>query len=182
MKKLTAIALFAIANFALAGSSFAQTHAVKANIPFDFTMGGQLLPAGAYVIKSSGSNFINLQNLDKPIRVLGVTMHDNIVARGDGTLVFSKYGDQHFLRKVLSDDAGLDLRTLFQSRRRRRVTRRPRYPPPAKSTWLRGEEHSFPTGTRSQKAPGLCSSPKRYAVSAHYNSYGQHGRYHRLCS
>ena len=51
MKRITAIALFAIANFALAGTSFAQSNGVRANVPFDFTVGNKLLPAGTYTIK-----------------------------------------------------------------------------------------------------------------------------------
>ncbi len=111
MNRITAIALFAMANLALAGNSFAQDHAVKAHIPFDFTVSNRLLPAGNYTIKSeSNHNVIVLRNLDKPIQVLGVAMQDNSAARGDSKLVFSKYGDQYFLRKILCDAADLDLR------------------------------------------------------------------------
>ena len=51
MKRITAIALLAIANFALAGTSFAQSKGVRANVPFDFTVGKKLLPSGTYTIK-----------------------------------------------------------------------------------------------------------------------------------
>ena len=45
MKRITAIALLAIANFAMAGTSFAQSNGVQADVPFDFTVGNRLLPA-----------------------------------------------------------------------------------------------------------------------------------------
>ncbi len=110
MKKLAAVAFFAIANFAVAGSSFAQTHAVKANIPFDFTVGNELLPAGTYVIKSETGHIVQIKNLDKPVQALGLSMPDHTVGRGDHKLVFNKYRDQYFLRKVVSEDAEMDLR------------------------------------------------------------------------
>ena len=53
MKRITAIALLAIANFALAGTSFAQSEAVRANVPFDFTVGKQLLPRALTRLKQN---------------------------------------------------------------------------------------------------------------------------------
>ena len=44
MKRITAIALLAIANFAVAGTSFAQSKAVQAKVPFDFTWATRCLP------------------------------------------------------------------------------------------------------------------------------------------
>ncbi len=58
MKRSTAIAILAIANFAMAGTSFAQSRGVKANVPFDFTVGNKLLPAGTYTIKEDSSRII----------------------------------------------------------------------------------------------------------------------------
>ena len=49
LSKLVALAFIAMA---LTGAAFAQdsTHAVRANIPFSFSAGGQVLPAGEYTI------------------------------------------------------------------------------------------------------------------------------------
>ena len=44
MKRITAIALFTIAGFVTAGSALAQNRAVRADVPFDFTVGDKLLP------------------------------------------------------------------------------------------------------------------------------------------
>ena len=55
MKRITAIALFAIASFAVADKSFAQGPTVQATVPFDFTVGNKLLPAGTYTIKRNQS-------------------------------------------------------------------------------------------------------------------------------
>ena len=44
MKRITAIALLAIANLAMAGTSFAQSQGVRAKVPFDFTVGNTCFP------------------------------------------------------------------------------------------------------------------------------------------
>jgi hypothetical protein len=109
MKRITAIALLAIANFALAGTSFAQSEAVRANVPFDFTVGKQLLPAGTYTIKAKSSGLIVIRNYDKPITVLTIAEPDGNKSPNRGKLMFHKYGDQYFLSEILCDSAGMDV-------------------------------------------------------------------------
>ena len=55
LSKLVALALFAVA---LTGAALAQdgAHRVRANIPFNFYAGGQLLPAGEYTISINPEN------------------------------------------------------------------------------------------------------------------------------
>jgi hypothetical protein len=55
MKRITAIAIAALASLVTAGSAVAQGHAVKATIPFDFAVGNSHLPAGTYTITSPDS-------------------------------------------------------------------------------------------------------------------------------
>src|ERR1700734_1599146 len=95
MKRITAIALLAIANFAVAGTSFAQSRTVQAKVPFDFTVGNKLLPSGTYTIKEESS---------------GLIAPDDNKAAGGGKLVFHKYGSQYFLSEILSDSANLNVR------------------------------------------------------------------------
>ena len=109
MKRITAIALLAIANFAMAGTSFAQSKMVKANIPFDFTVGKQLLPAGTYTIKAESSGLIAVKNHDKPLTVLTLTVQDGSRSPKGGKLIFHKYGDQYFLSEILCDSAEMDV-------------------------------------------------------------------------
>jgi hypothetical protein len=75
--KLVALALFAVA---LTGAALAQDggHTVRANIPFNFYAGGQLLPAGEYTIS------INLEN-----RVVMIGQR----ATGRGYLLLAQQGD-----------------------------------------------------------------------------------------
>ena len=65
MKRITAIALLAIANFAVAGTSFAQSKAVQAKVPFDFTVGNKVLPSGMYTIEEESPWSIVIKNHDK---------------------------------------------------------------------------------------------------------------------
>jgi hypothetical protein len=103
MKRITAIALLAIANFAMAGMSFAQSYGVKANVPFDFTVGNKLLPAGTYTLMRESSELIEIRNHDKPIAVLTIASKDANKSADGGKLIFHKYGDQYFLSEILSD-------------------------------------------------------------------------------
>jgi hypothetical protein len=108
MKRFTAFALFAIANLAVAGTSFAQTHLVRATVPFDFTMSNTPLPAGTYTITES-SGVIIVRNQNKPASALGLVTPGDANGKRDNELIFSKYGDQYFLSGVESKAADMSL-------------------------------------------------------------------------
>jgi hypothetical protein len=100
MKRITAITLFAVANLAMAGHSFAQQHAVQANVPFAFTVNSKLLPAGTYMIKAESPGLIVIRNTRKPVSALSlVTPGDAKVTKG-GKLTFHRYGGEYFLSEV----------------------------------------------------------------------------------
>jgi hypothetical protein len=120
MKRITAIALLAIANFAMAGNSFAQSNGVRANVPFDFTVSNQLLPAGTYTIHRESTGIIEIRNHDKPIAVLTLATQDGNRSPNGGKLVFHKYGDQYFLSEILSDWASMNV-TVPRSKAETRV-------------------------------------------------------------
>jgi hypothetical protein len=109
MKRITAIALLAIANLALAGTSFAQSQEVRANVPFDFTVANTLLPAGTYTLKGDSAGVIVIRNNDKPIVVLTLVDKDGNRSTNGGKLIFDKIGDQYFLSEVLSDWASMNV-------------------------------------------------------------------------
>lgn len=110
MKRITAIALLAIANFAVAGTSFAQSKAVQAKVPFDFTVGNKLLPSGTYTIKEESTGLIVIKNHDKPIALVSFVEPDGKKAANGGKLIFHKYGSQYFLSEILSDRANMNVR------------------------------------------------------------------------
>jgi len=108
MKRITSIALFALVSFVTIGFASAQDRAVKANVPFDFTVGNKLVPAGAYTISAPSYGVIEIQNRDRHVTLLSTTMPD---ARQSKTsvLVFNKYGDQYFLSEILCSEANMNM-------------------------------------------------------------------------
>jgi hypothetical protein len=109
MKRITAIAFLAIANFAMAGTSFAQSTGVRANVPFDFTVGNKLLPAGTYTIKEQSDHVIVITNHDKPIAAISLVNGDSNQSPNGGKLMFHRYGSQYFLSEILCDRANMNL-------------------------------------------------------------------------
>jgi hypothetical protein len=109
MKRIKAIALLAVANFAMAGTSFAQSNGVRANVPFDFTVGDKLLPAGTYTIKEQSEHVIMVKNHDKPITTLILVNGDGNRSPNGGKLKFHRYGSQYFLSEILCDQASMNL-------------------------------------------------------------------------
>jgi hypothetical protein len=122
MKRITAIALLAIANFAMAGTSFAQSNGVRAKVPFDFTVGDKSLPAGTYTIRSESNHVIMIRNHDHPgeSALSLVNQASSKRSLNGGKLLFQKYGGQYFLREILCDSADMNL-TIPSSKREKRA-------------------------------------------------------------
>lgn len=109
MKRISAIALLTIASFITAGSAVAADHAVKADVPFDFTVGDKLLPAGTYTIASEDPNIIEVRNSDRTIFVMNIALADGKEPSTTGKLVFDRYGDKYFLSQILCPAASMTL-------------------------------------------------------------------------
>jgi hypothetical protein len=113
MKRIIAMA-FCLASLVAASHASAQNHIVKADIPFDFTAGGKLLPSGTYLITSDtdSPNVIQIQSPQQKVAVFSMA-YAAYAAPGDvskpGKLVFNKYGDQYFLSKILSSSAPMNV-------------------------------------------------------------------------
>ena len=76
--------------------------AIKANVPFDFMVGNQSVPAGEYIFAQNGSwNMIQISSWDTRT-VLRVLRHPagNNMTSSPYALVFHKYGNRHFLKQV----------------------------------------------------------------------------------
>jgi hypothetical protein len=120
MKRITATALLAIANLVMAGTSFAQSEGVQANVPFDFTVDNQVLPAGTYRIQTKSPGLIMIRNHDKPVSVLTLVHPDEAKSPNGGKLIFHKYGDHYFLSEILADSASMNVE-LHTSKTEKRV-------------------------------------------------------------
>jgi hypothetical protein len=83
-----------------------DTIAIKANVPFDFMVGNQSVPAGEYVFAQNGSwNMIQISSWDMrtALRVLRYPAGNN-TTNLPYALVFHKYGNRHFLKQVWAGD------------------------------------------------------------------------------
>ncbi len=64
MNRISAVTLLAIASLAACGSAIAQESTIKANIPFDFTVGNTWMPAGEYTISSPFREIVEVRSAD----------------------------------------------------------------------------------------------------------------------
>lgn len=109
MKRITASALFTLAALVTTGGVMAQGRAVRATVPFDFTVGDKLLPAGNYEITQVSNAAIELQDRDKHVAIFAHTNYDSRQSRNGSKLVFDKYGDQYFLSEVLCQPSAINV-------------------------------------------------------------------------
>jgi hypothetical protein len=104
MRKFAAIALFAVASTFGVGHAFAQQeYQLRTNIPFNFTVGNKVLPAGHYTILPVRDDQIEVQSQDGQTAVLSAAYPHSDPLLRNAVLVFNRYGDEYFLRQV---DAG----------------------------------------------------------------------------
>lgn len=106
MNRILAIASLSIAMLAPSAGAFAQQ--LKANIPFDFTVGNTTMPAGEYTISSPLRNFVALRSADRTLMatVGGNQSYDEAKSNSGGELIFARYGNQYFLDRVLCHNVG----------------------------------------------------------------------------
>lgn len=108
MKRITGIALLTLASILSAGTALAQSYEVRATVPFDFTVGNKLLPAGNYTITSVSDNTIEIRNREEHVAVQALALADSNQSK-TGKLVFDKYAGQYFLREILCDTASMNV-------------------------------------------------------------------------
>ena len=111
MKRILEIAFFSTATFITFGSALAkaQSRIIEAKVPFAFIVRNQLLPAGIYRISSMEPNLVQIKAIDKAAITSVATQAYDSKREGQGELVFNKYGDQYFLRKVLCERATISV-------------------------------------------------------------------------
>jgi hypothetical protein len=101
-QKIYAIAaVLTLAAMVSAISAFAQTEALRANIPFDFYVAGRLLPAGTYtLVPSTLGTSINVSDRDgNSVYVMTASYRPNH-AVDNNRLVFHRYGTTSFLTSI----------------------------------------------------------------------------------
>ena len=99
MKRIITIVLLAVACLIASASANAQG-VTKATIPFDFTVGQQVLPAGTYLITQLSAGVIDFDNRTRLVHLrVGVIPADSVSERPN-RMVFHQYGDRYFLSQV----------------------------------------------------------------------------------
>jgi hypothetical protein len=105
MKRITAVALFTIAGFLTAGNALAQQHSVRATVPFDFTVGGKVLPSGTYTINSISDSGIEIRSREAHVAMLAPAFASSEQSKNGGELLFEKHGSRYSLREILCGSA-----------------------------------------------------------------------------
>jgi len=99
MNRISAIALLAIASVATCTGAMAQQSGLRANVPFDFTVGNTWMPAGEYTVTSANDGILALKSGSHIALVASIKSYDQ--SNSGSKLVFGKYDDQYFLHQVL---------------------------------------------------------------------------------
>jgi hypothetical protein len=108
--KVFAISVCLLASFVATGTISAQDHIATAKVPFDFNVGNTWVPAGTYIMTSDMRNphVIFISSKDSKINLLSLTQGEDRQS-GAGKLIFTKYGDQYFLHKILCSRCGMNV-------------------------------------------------------------------------
>ena len=103
MKKQVLTLVGVLSLLLVAGSAFAQSGQIRANIPFNFTVNHTTLAAGTYSISTTGGtdSILLIQDANgKAVKLVG-SNHLQASKLSDRTkLVFRCYGDRYFLAQI----------------------------------------------------------------------------------
>lgn len=103
--KWQAVSLVSLLSLVLVvGSATAQTVHVRADVPFNFAVGSNTYPAGAYSVKTIGDrdNKVLLLHAEDGKNSMAIISNAtvNLTPADKTKLVFSRYGNQYFLSQV----------------------------------------------------------------------------------
>jgi hypothetical protein len=108
MKRTTVLALLTAALISM-GSACAHAQAPRFTVPFDFTVGNQVLPAGSYQVSYYPTKTaILIRSQDERFQAFATTLFAD-PSTGVGKLIFTKYGNQYFLHEVLCSDVAINV-------------------------------------------------------------------------
>jgi hypothetical protein len=115
---LTLIVAIALAT-AVVSANAQSSRLVVADIPFDFVVGDQTMPAAEYRVRPALGSGLIIQSADANNSAMRLT--SGIESRKNKTqarLVFHRYGNRYFLSEVWTGgrDSGLQLNTSSQER------------------------------------------------------------------
>jgi hypothetical protein len=119
MKRIPALAFLTAALISM-GNACAHAQAAGFKVPFDFTVGNQVLPAGAYQVGYYPTkNAILIRSQDQRFHAFIATHLADPSSTRDGEVVFTKYGNQYFLREVLCSHLSMNVEIPKSTREKR---------------------------------------------------------------
>ena len=110
-KSVRSFVVLVVFAMALTGLSLAQdeTYHLRANIPFDFYAGNQLLPAGVYLMDVSyGTHVVALRNNDTGRTYSMVAVPANGAGSGQAVVEFYVAGNKHVLADLKTASTGVN--------------------------------------------------------------------------
>jgi hypothetical protein len=108
MKRIIVTALIVLASLVVVDKAPAQRLAIKAAIPFSFNAAGTQLPAGNYTIRTEGGFTYMVRDDGRRWWLVNTSPLVDKTPQ-DRKLVFSIYGDQYFLQKILYPGSNMSL-------------------------------------------------------------------------
>jgi hypothetical protein len=109
--KLAMWTVFATGLFMAAQAQTVSGNHYKADVPFQFSIGNKVMPAGTYFVDTT-THFIRL-TLARTNRSYSLATANTYISevRNEGVLVFNVYSSQHFLTRMLpaGSRTGLEL-------------------------------------------------------------------------
>ena len=110
LKTLTMLSLvvgLALAATVVSANGQTKSHAVTANIPFDFIVGDKTLPSGKYVVSAVTDNGAGLRISSRDGKASAIRFSLSVAEKSknrSARMVFHRYGQQYFLAEVWSGE------------------------------------------------------------------------------
>lgn len=119
---LTLIAVIALAT-AVVSANAQSSRLIVSNVPFEFTVGDQTMPAGEYRVTPALSKALTIQSSDAKNAVMRLAndIRPNKTNK-QARLVFHRYGNRYFLSEVWGNADSIG-RQLLKSRQERAIAR-----------------------------------------------------------
>lgn len=81
--------------------AYTFTVRIRAEIPFDFMVGGKRLPKGEYLVESlNETGTLTIRNVKKGKAVTFMTVRHKMTDKPKSRLIFHRYGEQYFLARI----------------------------------------------------------------------------------
>ena len=128
--KIAMLMLISIAAMGVSAKAQSLQYRVKANIPFDFAVGGKKFAAGQYSItranQTSGDLILAIGRSDEMAKIFPAMISlQRLTAREKGVLVFHRYGNEYFLAEIWPAGSTTG-RGFVKSRQEREAEQQPR--------------------------------------------------------